>query len=268
MPDLSQEQFDQLQALLAEHKTPAATDPATVSQPQGFSLKLGGNEYQVRDQGEAQRLMDQFEAQRGQEIEAERVKSLAAQQRAEQLEAQYSPRSRAQQADGFDKEEYARLFLDDPRKANRYALQHDPEQIQFYQGLVSQVQTLKQEQAASQFLLQHKDDYNPTPQNFKAIEGVISQFNLPWDINGMNLAYTVAKGLGQLSEPEAQQSGRSARSVQQQVEGEGEEQSFVPAPRVARRRSSANSGESDILNQFESLSPDKMKAYLESLASR
>ncbi len=266
MPELSDQQFEELQQLLAKNKTPDPGQQQHQPQSQPFTINLGGNSYQVNDQDQAQRLIDQYEAQRGQEVEAERVKGVAAQQRAEQLEQQLSPRVQAQRQDGFDKEEYARLFLDDPRKANRYALQHDPEQIQFYQGLISQVQTLKQEQAASQFLLQHKEDYVPTQANFKAIEGVISQFNLPWDINGMNLAFTVAKGLGQLEEPEAPAQRGGARQQQAQLE---DEESFVAAPRVARRRSSQAQGQAeDVLGQFESLSPDKMKAYLESLASR
>lgn len=266
MADLSQEQIEQLQALLAEHKTPAAETVPAVTQPQGFSLNLGGNQYQVRDQSEAQRLLEQFEAQRGQELEAERVKTLAAQQRLEQLEAQYAPRQTANAgADTFDKDEYARLFLDDPRKASRYALQHDKEQIQFYQGLVSQIQVLKQEQAAGQFLLQHKDDYKPTPGNFKAINDVMSQLNLPWNVQGMNAAFAVAGSMGQLEGTPAAQGNGSRAS---QIEEEDGEQQFVPAPRVARRRSSTNSGESDIVAQFEDLTPDKMKAYLESLASR
>ncbi len=261
--ELSDQQFAELQTLLAKSKEPVE-DSVHTQRPQPFTLNLGGNAYQVEDQDQAQRLIDQYAAQRNQEAEAERVKAVAAQQRAEQLEQRLSPRVQAQHADGFDKEEYARLFLDDPRKANRYALQHDPEQIQFYQGLISQVQTLKQEQAASQFLLQHKEDYTPTPQNFKAIEGIISQFNLPWDVNGMNLAFALAKGQGQLEEPE---SGKS--TSRGQVEVQDDDESFVPAPRVARRRSSQNQGQAEeVLSQFESLSPDKMKAYLESLAAR
>ncbi len=254
--ELSDQQISELQELLAKSKTP---DPGQAQQPQSqpFTINLGGNSYQVTDHDQAQRLIDQYEAQRSQENEAERVKAVAAQQRAEQLEQQLAPRQVPQ--DGFNKEEYARLFLDDPRKANRYALQHDPEQIQFYQGLISQVQTLKQEQAASQFLLQHKEDYVPTQANFKAIEGVISQFNLPWDINGMNLAFTVAKGLGQLEEPEAP----AQRGRQQQAQLEDDE-SFVPAPRVARRRSAqAQDNSEDILDQFGTLTADQMKSYLE-----
>lgn len=262
--ELTDQQITDLQELLKKDK---AVEPVAQTQvSQGFNLNLGGNKYQVRDSDEAQRLIDQYEAQRQQEVEAERVRNLALEQRTQQLQAQLPQRQQAQQ-DGFDKEEYARLFLDDPRKASRYALQHDPEQIQFYQGLVSQINQVKQEAAASQFLLQHKEDYEATPGNFKALEAVISQFNLPWDINGLNLAYTVAKGSGAIQVEQDQQGRRQQQEVEDGFEEPQAQQRF--APRVSRRRTTTSQAEdSQVLAQFESLSPDKMKAYLESLASR
>ncbi len=261
MAELTQEQVDALQALIAQGKPApvAVASPAPVAEPAGFNLRLGGNSYTVRDQDEAQRLLDQYDAQRAQEVESERIRATALEQQQQRIEATLPSR----QGDGFSKDEYARLFLDDPRKAQRYMLQHDPEQIQFYGGLVNQINALKQEQAGTQFLLQHKNDYVPTPQNFAAINKIISDHNLPWDINGMNLAFSVGRGLGLITSPEAEW----------QAEGDpGDEQEQVavaPPPRVSRRRSSQNqaaSENSQIMAEFENLSPDKMKQYLESLA--
>ncbi len=263
MAELSDDQLTQLQELLDSHKQQqvVTAPPVATTQATGFSLKLGGQDYTVRDQGEAQRLLDQYDAQRSQEVEAQRIRAEAleqAQGRQQVLE------TRQKTGDTFDKEEYARLFLDDPRKARKYELAHDPEQIQFYQGLVNQINTLKQEQAATQFLFKHKDDYVPSAESYKAIESVITQYNLPWDLNGMELAYTVAKEMGAIQQPQG-------GNRQQQVEDDQEadvQPSFVAAPRVNRRRSSQNQAADEsaqILSQFESLSPDAQKKYLESL---
>ncbi len=262
--ELSQEQVSQLQDLLKKQE--ASTNPVAqpTTQSQEFQIRVGEQNYIVRNQDEAQRLFDQYEAQQAQALEAERVKSLALEQRQQQFQAQ--PQSQRQTGtDGFDKEEYARLFLEDPRKANRYALQHDSEQLRFYQGLVSEMTGIKQEAAASQFLLQHRDDYVPTDDNFKAINGIMSQYTLPWTLQGMNLAFQVAKAQGQLEQPEAQtqKQVRYATPPQTQAEEGEEEQAFTAAPRLRRR--SGGAGEEDIAERFSQLGPAEQKKYLESL---
>lgn len=258
--ELSQEQLNELKDLLKPKEQPIVNTAA----PQEFQIRVGDQNYIVRNQDEAQRLFDQYEAQQSQALEAERVKALALEQRAQQFESTQQRQTRTATGDNFDKEEYARLFLDDPRKANRYALQHDPEQVQFYQGLVSQLSAVKQEAAASQFLLQHRDDYNPTEKNYKAIEGLIAQYNLPWNLQGMNLAFQVAKAQGQieaLEEPETQQ--RRGQAQQQRLEQEDGEESFVPAPRL--RRKAGGASDEDIAERFSQLGPAEQKKYLESL---
>lgn len=265
MAELTDQQLADLQELIAKSRQGAIppigdTVPQATTQSPGFTLRLGGNSYSVKDQDEAQRLLDQYEAQRQQELESQRIQAQAQQQQVERAQAQQSAGGRA--ADDFDKEEYARLFLADPRQAQRYMIQHDPEQIQFYSGLVAKINEVKQESAASQFLLQHRDDYRATPKNFGALNSLITQFNLPWDLNGLNLAYSVAKMQGSL------EGGQSAAGGQ----GRGQQQSEfddyeAPPPSLKRRRSgtSADSENEEVLSQFENLSSEAQKKYLESL---
>ncbi len=254
--ELSQEQLNELKELL---KPKATEQPQATPQSQEFQIRVGDQNYIVRSQEEAQRLFDQYEAQQNQALEAERVKALALEQRQQQY-AQTPQRQAA--TDGFDKEEYARLFLDDPRKANRYAMQHDQEQIQFYQGLVSQISAMKQESAAQQFIIKHRDDYVATDKNFKAINDVIAQYNLPWNLQGMDLAFQVARASGNLDLPEAQQ--KQLEQAQHQTLGQEDgEPAFTPAPRLRRRAGGVDEG--DIAERFEKLSSDEQKKYLESL---
>ncbi len=264
MAELTDQQLSDLQALLARDKQEQAAPAVAATQSTGFNIKLGGQSYTVRDQDEAQRLLDQYDAQRNQEVEAQRIRAEAVEQAQQR---QHVQETRQSTGDTFDKEEYARLFLDDPRKARKYELAHDPEQIQFYTGIVAQLNSLKQEQAASQFLWQHKDDYVPSAENFKAIEGLISQYNLPWDLNGMNLAYSVAKEAGLIKVA----AGHQGQRVQEEDLEDDVQPQFVSAPRVGRRRSTAGSAgdeNAEIMRKFEDLSPDAMKKYLETLETR
>ena len=76
------------------------------------------------------------------------------------------------------------------------------------------------------------------PANFKAIEGLITQYSLPWDLNGMNLAYSVAKEAG-LIEASVGTQGSRQRVSDEDLEADTQ---FVSAPRVGRRRTAQGSG--------------------------
>ena len=264
MAELTEDQIVALQEFLAKSQ-PSTTVPAQQVQQPSYNFKLGGQSYNASSQEEAQRILDQYDSQRASEVEAERIRATALEQQQQAFQQQQHQQRQASAGDNFDKERYAGLFLNDPREAQRYLLQHDPAQLQIFGTLVNEIQALKnerindkQEQAASQFLIQHRDDYEATPENFKAISDVISRLGLNWDLQGMNAAYTVANSLNALSN-----SGRSA----QRDEPEADDfQQVVSAPRMRSRRSQNREQDemSQLLGEFEKLSSDDMKKYLES----
>jgi hypothetical protein len=249
--ELSQEQLDGLQTLLDQHKqsTSPVTSPVTVQpvQQSEFKINLGGNQYTARNQEELDRIIENYQYQSQQELENERLKF--------QSEAAARPavQPQASAANGFDKEEYARLFMQDPIKANRYLVSKDNDQLAFYGQLMNEISALKQSAAASQFLLQNRD-YEPTPGNFQALEKIVETYHLPWDINGMNAAYQLGLQTGSITRGE----------TDGQSEAEPEAQ-FAP-PRINSRRSTASQVDgSELLDQFENLTADKQREYLESL---
>lgn len=254
---LSAEQLEQLRTLIDSQTAAVVTPPAQVQQvqqpqePQPLTFQFGGVEYTARDQAELQRIMAQVDQARNSEYEAARLREEAARQR------QPDPRTAT---DGFDKEEYAKLFLDDPRKANRYAMQHDPEQIRFYTNLVSQVETLKQESAAQQFLLANPD-YERNPANFRVLEGIMRQYNLPPDANGFSLAFITAKQSGLIADnSQAAHAGAVADASADELRS-----NVVPItapPRLKKGGRGTLSDDSDVMSRFESLTPEQMKQFL------
>lgn len=203
-------------------------------------------------------MLDEADRQYQTQLEAERIKSQAAEQAAEQARAEAARRSAqpTTPTGDFDKEEFAKQFLDDPRKSLHYAIKHDPvlggvfQQLAAGQAaLAKQLEDINYERQAEAFV-KASSDYVPNEENFKVMESVMAEKSLPWNSAGLGLAWAYAKeqGLVELGE--------------QQVA----EPSFAP-PSIRSRRSSQIEPD-DVMAQFESLSPDKQKAYLESLTAR
>lgn len=247
-------QLKEIKDLLAaggdSHQEQAAT---------GFNIKLGGNNYSVANGVEAQRLIDQYEGQVHESLEAERLRADSAREHASAL-----PTVQAGQEAGFDKNAFAELFLKDPREANRYQIKHDPELRNWFASVTSELTELKQKNATNEFLRQHSADYHASPKNFKAIESVMAQNNLPWhSTDALNLAFFTAKQQGLLEDAPTQQRGR--------VNSEEEEylaQRTPAPPRTSRSRSNGEqSQEAELLENFERLTPDQMKAYIEKQTS-
>jgi len=250
---------EQIEQQLAELKALAETRPGQQverQEQQGFTLNLGGNAYTVRDGVEAQRLVDQYESQKREEIERLRIEAEA---QAQQVQQPVAPA--ASTTDSFDKNRFAELFLKDPREAQRYVWQNDPMVVGLFQNIANELAQVKQEAAANAFLAQHKDDYVASPANYKALESVIASNNLPWTLDAMNLAYVVAKQQGVLELPVSTGRGQS-----QEVDSEEEPvyaQRTPTPPRVKRRVNSEDDQAAAMLDQFSSLSADQMKAFLE-----
>lgn len=253
--------LEEIKALLASQST--TQQQAATQAPQPFNLKLGGNDYTVRDGVEAQRLIEQYESQQREEHERLRLEVEAQQQRHEAA----LPTVPTAVADGFSKEKWAELVLKDPREANRYVWQNDPGIQGLFGKLTAELSQVKQEAAAQAFLNQHREDYQPSAGNYKAIESIIQSHNLPWDLNGLNLALVVGRSTGQITDTRQQQQGGGDQD--QQVDPDNliefqpqQRQRQAAPPRIQRRGNTEADSNDAVMAEFEKLSPDQMKSQI------
>lgn len=250
-----------MRRLIAESRQ-VASDGNAPSTQQPWTVKRGDQDLQFRDPTELQRQIDELDRQHQSALEAERIRAQSVQQQLELLQAERARASQPQQTQAeFDKEAYARLFLDDPRKAQQYLWQHDNDLKNFFGGvaqkivqLESDLATERQERAAELFVSQ-TPDYVQTPENFEAIQSIINgDPNLGWNYAHLQLAWARVKELGQAV-------------LGDEPGGEQQVDEYVPAPPLLRGRSSQVEG-SDIMREFENLPADKQRAYIESLVNQ
>lgn len=257
---LSPEQLEQLrQSLLADAAARQQTANGNTPVPPAFTVTRGDQQYQVHDQAELQRLLDEADRQRDAALQAEQVRAQALEQQLAAFQAQQAAAQRpAQQPAEFDKEQYAKLFLEDPRKAQIYMWQHDDNVKQFFGGVAAKVTQLEQtldeerQQRSAERFMDRNGDYVATPENFQALEAIIKENGLPWTDASLGLAWAFAKEQGVVSvyEPEV---------------GAPAELDIAP-PSFPSRRSSQIEPD-DIMRQFETMSPDAQKKYLESISA-
>lgn len=259
---LTVEQIAALQDLIARQRLAAEAANQPTSQP--WTIRQGDQELQFRDPADLQNRLAEIERQHEAALAAERVRAQATQQQLEALQSQLqqqAPPPPAVQPAEFDKETYARYFLEDPRKAQKYWMQHDDELKNFFGGVAQKIvqlendlSTERQERAAELFVSQ-TPDYVPDPANFQALEGIIKEQGLDWNYANLKMAWAYAKDQGVALIGEAEPEG-----------GEAADQ-FIAGPPMLQRRSTQVEPD-DILAQFETMTPQQQKAYLESLAPR
>lgn len=253
---LSDEQLAQLADLVAKRNQPSTPTGTPASDP--WHVKRGDTDVELRSPADAQRLLEETERQYQAQLDAERIKREALEQQAEQARVEAARRNQPQPgADEFSKEKFAEQFLEDPRKSLHYAIKHDPVLGGVFQSLAQnqarleqQIADLTYERHAEAFVRQ-APDYVPNDENFKIMEQTIAQHNLPWTTAGMGLAWSYIKEQGLVDLADAAPA----------------EQHVAP-PSLGRGRRSSQVEPDAILEQFESLSPEKQKAYLESLTAR
>jgi hypothetical protein len=238
---------------LTDEQLAALLEQATkVTDPNDKPAESAPLRYRLGDQ--------QFEAKTPEEMQAQldavmqRVNATV--QQLQQQAAAPAPAADKKDAPAFDRERYAELFLKDPLAAAdyldeiRFGMQQPTKVLK---TVIQDVGAMEQSLAVQQFM-SAAGDYEPTPENFRALSETMAAYALPWNFNGLKLAYTQAKADGRIrtsddAEPSGQMlSGRRAAPV---------------APRGGQMSSAAV--DADVLARFETMTPDKMKAFLEGL---
>jgi hypothetical protein len=245
------EQEEKLNALLAEMDSKEEKpEPKAKAQDPIFKVNFGGKEITYRDNDD---LQAQLAAEREQQI---REAQAAAYQAAQQTFQQKAPPPKAEEGPRFDQDEYARLFVTDPVKAALYVDQFKPRNDEPIRQVQEQVANVAQVIATQQFLNNHPD-YEATEANKQAILGVMQQANLPFTAQHLSMAYAFAKESGLVKAKQTEESGEEETF-------EAPKPKKVKAPSIPRKTPQASDAE--FLDRFETLSLDKQRAYLESLA--
>ncbi len=254
----------------------AQPDPAAPAQrdPEPLSFEWGGQRYEARDSNELQNRLAEIQrqeqvARQSAEVQAQaNAQRQAEQERLQQAAAAGQPR--------FDKEEYARLFLNNPVEAQDYINRFTPSYQNAVGTLYAKQVELEQNLAAEQFL-RTNPDYTGSADSFQKLEGVRQQYNLPFTSAGLGMAYLVAKNAGLFPQPEAEQSAQPQDDVPEGLTEEQAEdfralqnqqaQPKITPPRAPRKRTASAAISDDWVNRFENLSPDKMKETIERMAA-
>lgn len=241
------------------------------SEPEPLSFSYGGQTYEVRSKEELQSRIDEIRRQEEAQVNAERIRLQSEVAR----NAEETNRN-AGEAPKFDKEEYANLFLKDPVAADEYLGQFSAARQNTAHNLASKVVELEQQVSVQQFLNSNQD-YEPNAENFGKLNGLMQQYNLPWNFQGLSLAYTMGKSNGQFEAPKEQEEPAQARSVASEDFGQDldvndpdavreflatqRSKASRPAPpSLPRTRRSASANEqSQYLDRFENLPADKMR---------
>lgn len=271
--ELSKEQLGFLRELLdgaEKEQVPAATQQQQQQQQptnQNLTFTMDGRTYEARDAADLQRLIDEANRQKDAAVQAERARiaSLASVE-AERINQIQRIAGGQQQADQFSKDRYAELFIQDPIAAYDYLDSHRPSKRQEQAMTQARIQELEQVVAAQTFLAKNPD-YVANDQNWSSMTGIMQQYGLPFNANGLGMAYIVGKATGVI-QGEKKEEGRQQRASQQQELFDDEDdfptRRSAP-PSVPRNRRGSISESDEQLSRFESLPADQQRKILEGM---
>lgn len=273
---LTAEQVAAMKAAIQEFESaPAISQPATVQtqvqqrEPEPLSFEWGGQRYEARDSAELQNRLAEIQRQEQVARQSAEVQAQANAQR--QAEQERLQQAAAAGRPAFDKEEYARLFLQNPVEAQDYINRFTPSYQNAVGTLYAKTVELEQNLAAEQFL-RTNPDYTGSAESFQKLEGVRIQHNLPFTSAGLGMAFLVAKNSGLFPQPEAEPEPQ-ANDVPEgltdeqaenfrELQAQGAQQRITP-PRAPRKKTASAAIGDDWLNRFENLSADKMRETIE-----
>lgn len=241
---------DEQIAALLEQATAPPVDPADPKQPASLKYRLGNQTFEAKTPEELQAQLDAAMSHIGQTVQNLQHQAAAAPQ----------PAAQTPSTPQFDKEKYAKLFLENPLDAAEYLDEirfgvAKPAQV--LKTVIQDVGAIEQSNAVQQFI-SNTADYEATPENFHALASYMQQYGLPWNYNGMKLAFGQAKLDGKI------------RTSDQDAQPQQQQGGYMPsrrgAPVVPRSAQvSSTTVDQDLMDRFESMSPDKMKAFLEGI---
>lgn len=254
---LSAEQIRQLAEIIAKEGAAPSSDPlsgftqqppATLEAPAPpkFTVKIGGREF-TGTQEEVQAEFDRSNSQQ--------VAPPAPQQQDRHVKADDGP--------GYDvaevRDEFTRRAAKDPVDAFKYMAKYtmgveDPAAV--IRSLAQTVTSQHTELAGLKFRAENPD-WEPTPDNVNALQGIMNQYNIPPTFDGLQAAYAAAKGLGKIKTRVAQ-----VEQTQQQPAQQGWPQAPVPQapPRVNHSQVTPETGgEMELLAQLDRMSPEQIR---------
>lgn len=267
MKDAIEEAERANQPVPEQRQTPQVQQQAP--EPEPISFQYNGQTYQVRSAEELQARIDQIKAQEESQVQAERIRLQAEANRAAEEAANQNSGNQPK----FDKEEYANLFLKDPVAADAYLEQFSPTRQAVIQRLQSKVVELEQTVSVQQFL-NANPDYEPNAESFNKLHALMQQYNLPWNFQGLSLAYVMGKTNGQfqvaepeqVQQPQVDQSQANFEFDEQDPEAvsqflaQRQQQARVVPPSLPRgKRAAAANEQAQYLDRFENLTADQMK---------
>lgn len=255
LEDLVKQQYEENQRKAAEASGQAPAIPAA-SANEGFKMNVGGQEYNFKSVEEMQNFV------------ASTIQT--AQQTVAQVQAAL-PGSRMTADDAAKREvpkpdlkEFARRLDENPADAFNYIdkFRFGTENVpQLIQSMAQQQMAMSQTLAAYQFRDQHPE-FDRTPENADALTKVMQGYNLPLTVDGLEMAYAVAKQNNLIKMREAP--GGDDFEEGGQVRQPAPRGPATP-PRVGR--TSGASPAPDWLSYAEDLDPDQLLKVISEVES-
>ena len=170
--------------------TPPAPQAPHTPSAQPFKMAIAGNEYTFNTPEEASAAMNNILEQQ------------------QKLRETQNPQGRKVTSDDqpeFNIDTYVNKMKENPVEAQEYVMSFSPtvkqmsQKQQEYEAVIAQMQ---RESAVYQFKDTHPD-YVASEQNAQAINGILSQYQIPWTAQGLDAAYTIALQRGLFKTEEA-----------------------------------------------------------------
>lgn len=254
LEELVKQQYEENQRKAAEQ----SGQPPAIQQPQaneGFKMNVGGQEYNFKSVEEMQNFVNST-LQTAQQVVTQAQQLPGTRMTAEDALKRDIPKP--------DLKEFARRLDENPADAFnyidkfRFGVENVPALIQ---SMAQQQMAMAQTMAAYQFRDQHPE-FDRTPENADALTKVMQGYNLPLTVDGLEMAYAVAKqnNLIKLKEAQSNDDYEEGGSVRQPAP-----RGPVTPPRVGR--TSGASPTPDWLSYAEELDPDQLLKVISEVES-
>ena len=263
-PEL-QEMFEKLKSYVttqATPTTPPTPEPEAIPQPLAapqFSMKIGDQIVTAASQDELERQVNQILGQYQRSVQSQQI------QQTTQPPAAPAPVDQYAMSED-QKIEFARLLVDNPAKAFNYIdkLRYGwDEPTEVIKSVAQDTYQLQAVMAGQQFMVMN-NDFVMDPRNAQAIDHILKQNQWVGNTNNLNAAWALAKQNGwavtrQQAQPQPPPQAQPVAQVPHPVQQ-------VPAPPPMVPRSSGFENQNaDIIDQFESLPVDQMRALIQKL---
>lgn len=238
--------------------TPPAAPPAAppVQQPQQTPISVtlpNGQVIQAASQEELNRQLGVVFEQIQREQAAQNVREPA------------TPNQPAWKAPTMaQKEQYAKMFLENPFEATVYALKEvtgweDP--VDVLRTAVQSVYEQQEAMAIQQFLVRNKD-YVPGQQNLAVMDNLMRQNGWTSNVANLEAAWEMAKKYNMAQLTPAQPAQQAQVPQQPQFQPQSPAQTPGAPPPIPRAAAGATNADLDAMSAFEELPADQMREVL------